>query len=61
MPNGKPAGQVCVQLTADFQCKIFSQPSRPSVCFDFKPVSDVCGESRKQALEVLTQLEEATK
>ena len=61
MPNGKLAGQVCVQLTADNQCKIFDQPERPAVCLQFTPVSDVCGDNRLQALENLMRMENATK
>ena len=61
MQNGKAAGEVCVQLTENNQCKIFGQPQRPAVCLDFLPTFDVCGENREQALSNITHLENATK
>jgi len=61
MPNGKLAGQICIQLSADYKCKIFNQVKRPKVCLQFLPEADVCGENRMQALENITILENATK
>lgn len=61
MPNGKLAGQVCVQLTEDNKCKIFNQIERPEVCAKFRPANDVCGDSRMQALDNLMYMENSTK
>ena len=61
MPNGKPAGHICVQLSKNNQCKIFEQAQRPAVCLKFLPVLDVCGENREQALLNITLLEDETK
>ena len=36
MPNGKPAGVRCVQLTSDNKCKLFDKPERPLVCSSCK-------------------------
>ncbi|MDF9902747.1 UNVERIFIED_ORG: hypothetical protein OKW15_000703 [Pseudomonas reinekei] len=36
MPNGKAAGQRCLQLSADNLCNIFGQPERPAVCSAFE-------------------------
>jgi Fe-S-cluster containining protein len=60
MPNGKPAGVRCVQLTNDNLCKIFGQPSRPRVCGDFQAEPAFCGETREQALELIRLMENAT-
>ena len=57
MPDGKPAGTRCVHLTCDFRCAIFGSPDRPKVCDDFKAEGIICGESREEALDILTNLE----
>lgn len=57
MPFGKPAGVRCVQLTQDNRCMIFGQPERPDVCARFSAESEICGQSRKEALVLLTRLE----
>ena len=60
MPNGKPAGVRCIQLTSDNRCAIFGQPERPAVCLSLKPHPDMCGDSREQALRWLGVLEAQT-
>jgi hypothetical protein len=60
MPNGKPAGVRCAQLTMDNRCAIFGQPERPAVCQSLKPHPDMCGDSREQALRWLGVLEAQT-
>jgi hypothetical protein len=60
MPAGKPAGVRCVQLTADYRCRLFGQPERPAVCVRFQARSDSCGASRAAALRLLAALEAAT-
>lgn len=61
MPDGKPAGIRCVQLTDDYRCAIFGQPERPRCCAGLKPSPEMCGENREQALAFLRWLEEATR
>jgi hypothetical protein len=61
MPNGKPAGVRCVQLTDDLRCAIFTDPKRPACCEGLKPSLEMCGESQAEALAYLDWLEEATK
>lgn len=61
MPNGKPAGVPCVQLTKDNRCKLFGKPERPKVCNNLKPTLDMCGNTDKEAMAILTMLEELTK
>jgi uncharacterized protein len=60
MPNGKPAGVACVQLTADLRCAIFDRPGRPAVCGSLPPSELMCGDSREQAMRWLGHLEDAT-
>jgi hypothetical protein len=60
MPDGKPAGVRCVQLTADNRCKIFGQPERPEVCNRLRPNEEMCGNSAEEALAYLFELERLT-
>lgn len=60
MPDGKPAGVPCVQLDDQYRCKIFGQPERPSVCDQFQPEAEVCGNDRQQAINLITILERLT-
>lgn len=60
MPEGKPAGVVCLHLMTDMRCAIFGQPERPAVCASFKAMADVCGNSKAEAMWLITELELAT-
>jgi len=60
MPNGKAAGQRCVQLGDDFRCRIFGQPERPRVCSDFQAEPQFCGNDRDEAMALMQWLETAT-
>lgn len=60
MPDGKPAGTACVQLTADLRCALFGRPERPAVCQSLQPSAVMCGDSREQAMRWLGHLENAT-
>ncbi len=60
MPDGKPAGQVCVHLGDDRRCGLFDDPRRPKCCGQFQAELWVCGENREQALEILERLERET-
>lgn len=57
MPDGKPSGVPCVNLTDDLQCAVFNSTTRPKVCsgFNFDPL--VCGTCRKEAMQILGDLE----
>lgn len=61
MPEGKPAGVRCVQLSDDDRCLIFGQPERPACCAGLKPNLEMCGDDREQALRWIAWLEEATR
>lgn len=60
MPDGKPAGIRCFQLTENNQCKLFGTLERPAVCSDFNAVVDVCGHDDQQALALIATLETLT-
>ncbi len=61
MPDGKPAGVRCVQLTADNRCAIFGRPERPAVCASLRAEPAMCGSDRVQAMAWLSALEAATR
>lgn len=60
MPNGKPAGVRCVQLSSENLCKLFGSSLRPKVCGEFSATMDVCGKSQQEALWLITMLEKET-
>ena len=57
---GKLAGEYCVQLDENLKCKLFDSELRPKVCDAFKAGKDACGDSREEAMLILTQLERLT-
>ncbi len=60
MPNGKPAGVRCIQLTDDNRCRLFGMEERPKVCIRFTPSDEMCGKSTEDALRYLADLERQT-
>jgi len=60
MPEGKPAGVPCIQLTPDLRCAIFGQAERPACCSGLQASQEMCGDTREQALFWLQTLEQAT-
>jgi Fe-S-cluster containining protein len=61
MPDGKPAGVRCAQLSDDNRCLIFGQPERPEVCVRLRPMAEMCGSSTAEALAYLAALEQLTR
>ncbi len=61
MPQGKPAGVRCIQLTIDNRCAIFGMPERPAVCSSLRPDIAMCGSDREDALAYLNEMERATR
>lgn len=61
MPQGKPAGVRCAQLLDDERCAVFGKPERPAFCGGLRPSTEMCGESREQAMQWLSSLELATR
>lgn len=60
MPDGKPAGERCVQLAPDNSCRVFGKPERPAFCAGLRPSAEMCGTGRGQALAWLHRLEKDT-
>lgn len=60
MPNGKPAGVRCIQLSQDNRCLLFGKPERPAVCGSLRPHEEMCGASREEALAKIAAWEQAT-
>ena len=60
MPNGKPAGVRCVQLTPGNACSLFGHPDRPEVCRQLRPEVAMCGSDAGQAMKYLQELERVT-
>jgi len=60
MPDGKPAGVRCAQLSPDNRCLLFGRPERPAVCSALRPSPEMCGGSAEEALAGLILLERLT-
>jgi hypothetical protein len=60
MPEGKPAGVRCIQLTEDNRCKLFLCKDRPAVCQSLQPTKEMCGDTSEEAFRYLEDLEKAT-
>ncbi len=61
LPGGKPAGVPCPHLTEDFRCLLFGLPERPAVCNQLRPLPEMCGTTREEALAYLSDLEAKTR
>lgn len=60
MPEGKPAGVRCAQLSTDNQCRLFGMPERPAVCASFPVMAEHCGADRDEALARFAEMERVT-
>jgi len=60
MPNGKPAGVRCANLTERNECSLFGRPERPSFCLAWTPTPELCGEGIDEAIGNITALETET-
>jgi hypothetical protein len=60
MPQGKPAGVRCVQLTPENHCTLYGKPGRPDVCGSYRASDEFCGSSRSDAMRLLRELEVMT-
>ncbi|MCL2154962.1 MAG: YkgJ family cysteine cluster protein [Leptospirales bacterium] len=56
--KNKPAGQRCVHLSNEMKCLIYAD--RPTVCRDFTPTEELCGNSFSEAFTNLENLEKLT-
>jgi Fe-S-cluster containining protein len=60
MPNGKPAGVRCIQLSDDNKCRLFNKKERPSICVRFQPSEEMCGKTAEEAYAYLERMEKET-
>ena len=60
MPDGKPAGVRCIQLTDDNRCRLFGRAERPAVCVGLRPSAEMCGNTADEAMTYLYVLELVT-
>ncbi|MDB4421200.1 YkgJ family cysteine cluster protein [Pseudomonadales bacterium] len=60
MPQGKLAGEHCVQLDAVRRCQLFGLPQRPQVCEQFQPRAELCAHGPLHAMQQLEALERLT-
>jgi len=60
MPDGKPAGVRCVNLDDRDYCKVWNTPDYPAVCHGFLAENIACGQSREEAIVLLTIMEQQT-
>ncbi len=61
MPQGKPAGVRCIQLTPENLCSLYGKPERPDVCESYRASEEFCGSSMSDALRLLEELELMTR
>jgi Fe-S-cluster containining protein len=61
MPQGKPAGIPCVNLTEERLCTLFDHPERPKVCGAFQTDENLCGHTNEDARIRFSWLEDVTK
>jgi hypothetical protein len=60
MPDGKPAGIKCLHLTKDRCCDLFGSIHRPKICEKFQADPEICGKSKREAMELIALLEKET-
>ncbi len=60
MPQGKAAGERCVQLSSENLCALFGRPERPAVCSAFAADPEVCGSTDEEAMHLLGWWEQST-
>jgi len=62
MPDGKPAGVMCVNLDGETHlCRIWNTPEYPEVCRGLQAEPEMCGSSREEAIAYLDELERLTR
>jgi Fe-S-cluster containining protein len=61
MPDGKPPGVRCVQLSDDLRCAIFGRSDRPACCAGLQPSDEMCGDRREYAMLWIARMDEMTR
>lgn len=60
MPNGKPAGMRCINLSEGNECTLYGRPERPAFCKAWPPTAELCGDSFEQAMGRIAALDRHT-
>lgn len=60
MPNGKPAGVRCANLTDNNECTLYGRSERPAFCLSYSPTPELCGRTFGEAIRNIIALEKAT-
>lgn len=60
LPNGKPAGVRCPNLTSAGTCGVWNTPVFPDICRRFQATPDFCGTSAEEAVVRIRSMERAT-
>jgi uncharacterized protein len=60
MPEGKPAGVMCVNLNDERLCRLYGSSAYPAVCAGLTPLPEMCGADSREAEEYLAELEDLT-
>ena len=60
LPNGKPAGTRCPNLTEAGICGIWNSPNFPDICRRFQATEDFCGQNAEEALVRISTMEKLT-
>lgn len=61
MPQGKPAGVACAHLHPQtMRCGIWDSEHYPTACKNFAADKDFCGDSKEEAIKILTIIENDT-
>ncbi len=60
MPDGKPAGARCANLTDNNECTLYGRPERPAFCLGYSPTAELCGRTYAEAIRNIIALEKAT-
>jgi Fe-S-cluster containining protein len=58
MPDGKRAGERCINLLEDYRCSIYNDHGYPGVCAGFNAEREFCGNNRDEAMQILGSLSE---
>lgn len=60
MPDGKPAGVRCVNLSPANACLIHGTSVYPAICRSFKSTPEMCGETDEHAFAWIANAERLT-
>ena len=59
-PNGKKAGEYCLNLSKEFTCSLWNKPNLPEICRNFQADVELCGLNSEEAKINIIKWEELT-